>query len=195
MSSPRLFAAAPARISAAMRALYLLPLLPFLAGPALAQSKPPAKPAAKPAPAANGPKSIGKFDDWQAVTHVEGGQTVCYTFARVLGSVPAVPGRGDVLLTVTQRPGSRDAVSLTAGFAYAASASVAVQIDAVTQEFYTDKRAAFSREGAAAVAAMQKGNKVVAKSPGPKNATVTDTFSLRGFSQAYAAISKACPPK
>jgi len=33
----------------------------------------------------------------------------------------------------------------------------------------------------------------VVKSPAPRNASVSDTFSLRGFSPAYAAVNKACP--
>ena len=35
----------------------------------------------------------------------------------------------------------------------------------------------------------------IAHSPEAKGKPVVDTFSLRGFSAAYAAISKACPPK
>ena len=38
-----------------------------------------------------------------------------------------------------------------------------------------------------------KGRQLLATSPGPKNAMVKDSFSLRGFNAAYAAIVKACP--
>ena len=41
---------------------------------------------------------------------------------------------------------------------------------------------------------MMKGREAIARPPGPHGTQVTDTFSLRGFSQAYAAIDKACPP-
>lgn len=153
------------------------------------------KPAAKAAPAANAPKALGKFDDWQAATFNEGGQTVCYAFTRARTSAPAVPGRGDVLLTVTHRQAVRDAVSLGAGFAYPAGATVTLQAEKVALDFYTDKRSAFARDGKAAVAAFSKSAGVVAKSPGPKAAVVTDSFSLKGFSKAYEAIGKACPAK
>lgn len=142
-----------------------------------------------------GPKSIGKFDDWQAATHQEAGQQVCYAFTRASSSQPALPGRGDVVLTVTQRPSGRDAVAISAGFAYAPSTEVQMGVDQVQLAFYTSNRSAFARDGRAAVAAFEKGRQAVAKSPGPRNATVSDTFSLRGFSPAYAAINKACPPK
>jgi hypothetical protein len=173
-----------------MRAPFLL--LALLALPITASAAPATHtPAAK----ANGPKALGIFDDWQAATYAEGGQTVCYAFTRPKSSTPAVPGRGAVLLTVTQRATLRDAISLGAGFAYPAKAEVKVNADATELDFYTAQRSAFARDGHAAVAAFQKASQAIAHSPEAKGKPVVDTFSLRGFSAAYAAISKACPPK
>ena len=174
-------------------------LLALTAAPALAQTHKPAAPAhpapAHPAPAAAGPTSIGKFDDWTAATHQESGQTVCYAFTRAQSSSPAVPGRGPVILTVTERPSGRDAVAIEAGFTFAPNAVVTVQVDQTALDFYTDKRNAFARDGKAVVASFHKGIRAIARSPGPKDAQVTDTYSLKGFSAAYAAIVKACPGK
>jgi hypothetical protein len=187
--------------------LCLIAPLSLVCGPALAESpaKKPAHPAPAPAakPAATtttttkpgSAKPIGTFEDWTAATNDEAGQTVCYAFAYANTSAPPVPGRGRVVLTVTQREAARDAVALSAGFAYPPSSSVAVEVGASSFDFYTASRNAFSRDGHATVAALQKAGKVVAKSPSPKGATVTDTFSLKGFSAAYAAINKACPAK
>jgi invasion protein IalB len=165
--------------------------------PLMAQQRPPAKPVAPshPVPRASGPKAIGKFEDWTAATNLEAGQTVCYAFTRAAASSPAVPGRSDVVLTVTERATPRDAVAISAGFPYAPNASVAVNVESTTFDFYTAQRSAFARDGHAVVAALQKGSTMVAKSPTPKSGTVSDTFSLRGFSAAYAAIVKACPAK
>ncbi|HEX3405109.1 MAG TPA: invasion associated locus B family protein [Acetobacteraceae bacterium] len=182
------------RISAAMRLVPLLPYLIILAcvGPAWAQAQRTAAPA-KPAPA-TGPKELGKFDDWIAATHPESGQTVCYAFVRASRSTPTLPGRGDVVLTVTERPGGRDAVAITAGFNYAPAAAVTVQVATSGLDFYTSKGDAFARDGKAVVAAFQKGEQALARSPGPRDGqVVVDTFSLHGFSAAYAAINKACP--
>jgi invasion protein IalB len=144
---------------------------------------------------AGAPKELGKYEDWIAATHEESGQPVCYAFVRAHSSVPVVAGRGDVVLTVTERQIGRDAVAISAGFAYAAGADVLVQVDRTGLHFYTAGRNAFARDGAAAVAAMLKGREAIARSPGPRGTQVTDTFSLRGFDKAYAAIVKACPPK
>jgi len=178
-----------ARIAALIRTFSILLAALFVAAAAPASQKPPAA-------AEAAPKSIGTFCDWQAATHVEAGQTVCYAFTRAQSSAPAQAGRGDVVLSVTERPSGRDAVAISAGFTYAANAAVNVQVDqAPLDDFYTAQRSAFARDGKAAVAAFRKGGSAIAKSPGPKNAPVTDTFSLKGFEAAYAMINKTCPPK
>ena len=173
------------------------PLLPAalaacLTLPALAQAP---KPAARAPAAASEPKRLGTFEEWTAATHQEAGVTVCYAFTYAAHSVPPLPGRGEVVLTVTQRPAARDEVALSAGFAYASGATVTLQIDQTGLDFYTAQRNAFARDGKAAVAAMEKGREAQARSPGPRNTPVVDTFSLRGFSAAYAAIAKACPAR
>ena len=168
---------------------------PALALPAYGQARP-ARPARAPhATSPNAPKSIGKFEDWQAATHSEAGQTVCYAFTRVQSSTPAVPGRGDVVLTVTQRPTGRDAVAISAGFAYPAGSEVTLAAEKAELPFYTSGRSAFARDGHAVTVAFDKARNAVAKSPGPKGVQVSDTFSLRGFAAAYAAINKACAAK
>jgi hypothetical protein len=163
--------------------------------PALAATSP-AKPGHPPGRSATeGPRVFGTFDDWTAATHVEGGQTICYAFTRAAASKPALPGRGDVVLTVTERAVARDAVAISAGFTYAANAIVILDIDQAKLDFYTAQRSAFARDGHAAVAALDHGRLAVATSPGPHNVQVSDAFSLRGFTAAYAAINKVCPAK
>ena len=152
-------------------------------------------PAAKAVKKPAGPKKLGVFDDWTAVIDKEPAQTVCFAFTRPQTSAPAVSGRGDVVLTVTERPGdaaARLVVAISAGFAYAANAGVTVNADpAAPLDFFTNQRSAFAKDARAAVQAFMKGKLAVAHSPGPKTAVV-DSFSLKGFSAAYAAIGKAC---
>jgi hypothetical protein len=178
------------------RALILSFLSPLLIMPAAAQSpQPPKKKSPTATVKAVGPKAIGKFDDWVAATHQEAGQPVCYAFTRAQSSMPVLAGRGAVVLTVTERVSGRDAVAMEAGFAFAPNATVTVQADQTGLDFYTAQRAAFARNGHAAVTALAGAGRAIARSPGPHDANVTDTFSLKGFAAAYSAISKACPPK
>jgi hypothetical protein len=183
-----------------MRALLMLPALSLLALPLLAAAPapPPARKAAAAAPApakAAGPQKIGTFDDWTAATNVEAGEKACYAFVRASHSTPALPGRGEVVLTVTQRPAIRDTVAMSAGFTYPANAALNVQIDQIALEFYASGRSAFARDGHAAAAAFGRGRQVTVHSPGPRKTSVVDTFSLKGFSKAYEAINKVCPAK
>jgi invasion protein IalB len=173
----------------------LLCLSLLIAVPAAAQTKKPEPPAHPAAAASNAAKPIAVFEDWTAATHAEGGQTACYALTRVQSSSPSLPGRGQVVLTVTQRPTARDTVAIEAGFDYAKDAAVTMQVDQAGLDFFTRQRDAYARDGKAAVAAFQKGQRAIARSPGPKGQQVTDTFSLKGFSAAYAAIVKACPGK
>jgi hypothetical protein len=196
MSLLRLFRVCAGPISAPMhthRSCFLAVALLLALPAAAAETKKPAVAAHPAAAAAAGPKMIGKFDDWTAATHQESGAPVCYAFTRVQSSAPPLPGRGAVVLTVTERAAGRDAVAIEAGFAYPANATVTLQVDQTGLEFYTAGRNAFARDGKAAVTAFGKGSRAIARSPAPKE--VTDTFSLRGFGQAYAAIVKACPAK
>lgn len=150
-----------------------------------------AAPAAPP-----GPKPLGTFQHWTAATYDDGGQTICYAFSEAVKSVPAVAGRSKVLLSVTERKGSRDEVALTAGYAYPAKASVTLSVLATRLDLYTAGDAAFARDGVAAVKAFEAG--VGATTAGPSadgKGKVVDSFSLDGFTAAYQAILKACPAK
>ena len=172
-----------------MRALPVLSLaFVLLSLPALADTAPKPK-----LPKPPGPLAIGTFEDWTAATDKEAGQTICYAFTRARESKPALAGRGDVVLTVTQRPSGRDAVAISAGFAFAADAIAKLAVESESFELYTAQRSAFARDGHAVVRVMLRGKQAIMHAPGPKDAEIADTFSLRGFKRAYEAIVKRCP--
>jgi len=164
----------------------------LLATPALAQS-PAHKPETKGPPP---PRELGKFEDWIAATHEESGVTVCYAFVPAKNSAPALPDRTQVILTVTQRPTGRDAVAITAGYIYPKNATVTMQVGTTGFDFYTSGSDAFARDGHGVVAAFQRGDTALTRAPGThEGQVIADIYSLRGFSAAYVAISKACPPR
>ncbi len=137
---------------------------------------------------------LGRWHAWQAATRRGSGRVVCYAFTRGTSASVAWRGRGDVVLTVTERDGTpRDAVALNAGFAYPPDAAVEVMAGSARMAFYTEGRSAFARSGREAVRAFGRATQAVARSPMPHGRSVTDVFSLVGFDEAYAAISHACP--
>ena len=142
---------------------------------------------------AAGPKSLGVFGDWTAASYGSGADKACYAFTTAKSSSVAVPKRGAVQLTVTQRKSAPDEVTLAAGFTYPKSPTVTLTIGTSVIDFYTSGQTAFTTGGAKAITAFQAGSTAMAKSSGPKAATIVDNFSLSGFSGAYKAIRQACP--
>ncbi len=192
MAGSCLFPAWPNRICAAMRLTSAIVLLAAVLAAHAAAAAPAKQPPKEPTPA---PVKLGKFEDWTAVTRQEGGQKVCFAFVYTSSSVPRLSGRGRPVLTVTERPQGRDSVAFGAGFPFPPDAEATLQVDQGGLSFYTSGRFAFARDGAAVVAALRKGRQATMRSPAPRGAQVADTFSLRGFDQAYGAITKACPPQ
>ena len=139
------------------------------------------------------PKSLGKFGQWQLATHSEGDARTCFVFTRAEAGPQHIPGRGDVVLTVTRRPRSHDVVALSAGFVLAGHEDAPLQAGSTKMLFYIAGRSAFARDNAAAIASFGHESSISAKLPGPRGISANDRFSLKGFASAYAALNKACP--
>lgn len=184
-------------------ALILFVLATAVATQARAQTHPPVKhpapapahPAARPAASA-APSAIGTFGDWTAARMEQSDAPACYAFVRA-SPAGKLAGRGDVVLSVTERPSGRDSVAISAGYVYPAGATVGMKVDKTTSlDFYTAQRSAFARDGHSAVVAFERGSEAVATGPGPLHgSSVSDSFSLHGFTAAYDAIVKGCPAK
>jgi hypothetical protein len=170
----------------------LVPCLVLLAisGPALADT---AHPPAHRATHGGAPKPIGTYGQWQAATHREGDAVTCFVFTRAEASPQRIPGRGDVVLSVTRRPQSHDVAALSAGFVLSGHEDALLQAGSTKMLFYIAGRSAFARDNAAAIAAFGHEGSVVAKLHGPRGITAIDHFSLKGFASAYAALAKVCP--
>ena len=135
----------------------------------------------------------GKFGDWMAATYGTGAAKICYAFTTPQISKPNWESRGKVMLTVTERHGSHDEVTLTAGYTYPKGASVTLSVGKAPFDFYTSGPNAFASSGTAVVAAFKNADSAATKGTGPKGKPVEDQFSLSGFSAAYKAITAACP--
>ncbi len=143
-------------------------------------------------PSALGPNG-GKYGDWTAATYGSGDAKICYAFTDPQSSQPDWKSRGKVMLTVTDRKGSHDEVSITAGYDYLKDAKVTLAVGSKNFDFFTQKNIAFTSSGTDAVAAFKVGDSATSTGPGPHGHPVVDQFSLSGFSGAYKAISDACP--
>jgi len=139
------------------------------------------------------PVLLGSFGDWKAATHPESGVTVCYAYTFANTSKPPMQGRGNVVLTISQRPKERDAVAVLLGYQVLPHAAARVQAGGQDLHFYLEGRSAFAPHGAEAIAAFSAGREATGHFPGPRGITFADVFSLNGFAAAYQASLKACP--
>jgi hypothetical protein len=139
---------------------------------------------------ADHPVALGRFGDWWAAVHREAGHVVCYAFTR---SATAKNGQLSAVLSVAERPTERDDVAVAVPFTFRHDASMRVEVGNRTFDFYMAPRAAFARDGGAVMNAFARGGMVVDQTLDARGAPASDQFSLNGFSDAYAAISRACP--
>ncbi|MGG5886763.1 invasion associated locus B family protein [Falsiroseomonas sp. HC035] len=143
------------------------------------------------------PQRLGNHQNWTAATHQEGGQKVCYAFARAASSEAAPPNRQNVTLTVTHRPGGRDQVAVSVGYALPRGAESVLTVGSNEFRSYgVVQSSAFFQNGEGLIRAFRAGRDAVARTPGPTGRPpVSDTFSLVGFTAAYEAISRECPAR
>ncbi|MQX35947.1 invasion associated locus B family protein [Roseospira navarrensis] len=167
-----------------------LPALAVLAGIAMAMVMPPAQ--------AQEVKTIGKFRDWTAYTHDEGGNTVCYVATRPTEEEGNYTRRDEVFAIVSHRPaeGARNVVSFIAGYEFKDGSEVSVSVDGrrdFTLFTHGDAAWAYDEDDAKLVDAMKAGSQMVVKGTSSRGTLTTDSYSLMGFTNAHSAISSACP--
>ena len=145
----------------------------------------------------NGGKFLGKFGAWEAHRARAGGETVCYAASVPERTNRKVAGRREVALMVARWPKAKIAgqVKLAAGYALKKDSTVTFRFVGRTYKLWTKGRNAWAdgrKMDRAIVLAMEAGRKLTVESQPAKGKSVTDTFSLSGFNDAWDAARKAC---
>ena len=156
------------------------PIFLALAGPAAGQE----------------PTLVGTFNDWTAWQYMDGRNRVCYIASTPLDRQPRNVNRGDVYVNVAHKPGSRDEVSITGGYAFEANNVVVVTVDATEFKLFTKEDTAwtYTKDDDAKMArAMAAGTRMTVKGKSNRGIERTDTYSLAGFTAAHGAMDRACP--
>ncbi len=146
---------------------------------------------------ASEPRLIGTFDNWSAYSFTEGGNKVCYMASKPINSEGDYSRRDDVYALVTHRPaeGSRNVFSFITGYPYKASSEAEVIIGGNRHMLFTQDDTAWAPDAAGddrLISGIKKGVNMIVKGTSQRGTLTTDTFSLRGSSKAYEAISKEC---
>ena len=181
------------------------------AAPAAAPAKPKPKPETKPAAtapkpaapaAATGgaqPKLLGQYGIWGAYTASPGGKKVCFALAKPSASETNPPNRprNPVYMFISTRPTDKvsNEVSVVIGYPFKPGTEASAQIGGTNFAFYTQQDGAWIKnatEEAKMVDAMRGGDNAVVKGVSAKGTQSTDTFSLKGVSQALDRATQEC---
>ena len=177
--------------------------------PEAAPAKPAAPSAAKPASpaaaAAGGaqPKLLGQYGIWGAYTASPGGKKMCFALAKPTASETNPPNRprNPVYMFISTRLADKPAdkvtneISLVVGYPFKAGTEATVQVGGTSFPLYTQQDGAWIKnaaEEAKMVDAMRGGDSAVIKGVSAKGTQSTDTFSLKGVSQALDRSDQDC---
>jgi Invasion associated locus B (IalB) protein len=183
-------------------------LLSGVAGPAHAQSTAPkaAKSAKSPEPKAVAavaggaePTLIGQFGTWGAYSATPNGKHVCFALAKPSSSKTNPPNRprDPAYAFVSTRPAEKvvNEVSIMIGYALKPGSESTLEVGGASFAMYTQGDGLWIKNAAEEeqmVQAMRRSADAVIKGVSAKGTETTDTFSLKGLSQALDKIAQDC---
>jgi len=140
---------------------------------------------------------LGTHGKWEALTEKEGGKPVCYMGSMPTKATGKYKKRGDSYVLITHRPGdkSTNVVSIQAGYTYKPGSETEITVGKKKFKLFTDGGHAFaydSKTDNELVKSMIRGTVMIVKGTSSRGTLTTDTYSLKGFTAAYKAISRAC---
>ncbi|MEE6206886.1 MAG: invasion associated locus B family protein [Alphaproteobacteria bacterium] len=153
------------------------------------------------AQAAEQPKVLGEYGDWVAWVYNEKGNMMCYISSLPKKDEGKYTKRGDIYTQITHRPAEKtfDEVSFVAGYNFDPKAPLTVKIGNQTfSKTFTQGDKGWmvnSDEDRKLIAAMKRGDRMIVDGKSSRGTATKDTYSLKGFSAAYQAISAKCKKK
>ena len=172
---------------------------PAAAAPAAAKPATPHKPATPPAIGGVKPTLLGQYADWGAYTASPAGKKTCFAIAKPASSVTNPPGRprNPIYMFISTRPAEKvtNEVSIIIGYPFKPGTEASVEVGSTAYALYTQQDGAWIKnatEEAQMVDAMRQGQTAVVKGTSAKGTQSTDTFSLKGLSQALDRTAQDC---
>jgi Invasion associated locus B (IalB) protein len=159
---------------------------------------------AKPSPAAAiaggaEPTLIGQFGTWGAYSAIPNGKKVCFALAKPSTSKTNPPNRprDPAYAFVSTRPAEKvnNEVSIMIGYALKPGSESTLEVGGASYAMYTQGDGLWIKNAAEEermVDAMRRSADIVVKGVSAKGTETTDTFSLKGLSQALDKIAQDC---
>ena len=161
---------------------------------------------AQPKPASTNPTAqatlLGQYGDWGAYTASPGGRKVCFALSKPTSQVDNPPNRrtaaNTVYMFVSTRPDEKvnnEISLLVTGYAFKANTEATMTVASGGFPMYTQNDGAWVKnaaEEAKMIETVRKGADIVIKATSSRGTQTTDTFSLKGASQAIDRASQEC---
>ncbi len=142
---------------------------------------------------------LGQFGDWGAYTASPGGKKVCFALSKPTAAVtePAGRNRDPSYAFVSTRPAEKvkNEVSVIVGYPQKPGVDATAAIGSANYVMYTQNDGAWVKnaaEEAQMVETMRKGADLVIKSVSSHGTKTTDTYSLKGLSDALDKVAAEC---
>lgn len=154
-----------------------------------------------PAPLAGAakPTLLGQFGDWGAYTASPGGKKICFAIAKPASAETKPPDRprNQPYMFISTRPAEKvtNEVSIIVGYPFKTSTEATAEVGATTFALYTQGDGAWIKnagEEAHMVETMRQGESVVVKGMSAHGTQSTDTYSLKGLSEALDRVAQEC---
>lgn len=154
-------------------------------------------------PAKSDPSSsailLGQFGDWGAYKATPDGKPVCFALSKPISAKtePAGRSRDPSYAFVSTRPAEKvkNEVSVIVGYPQKPGFDASASIGSANYTMYTQNDGAWVKnaaEEAQMVATMRKGSELVIKSESARGTKTTDTYSLKGISDAMDKVAEEC---
>jgi hypothetical protein len=159
------------------------------------------EPAKPPAAMTGGtePTLIGQFGPWGAYTATPNGKRVCFALAKPTTSKTNPPNRprDPAYAFVSTRPGEKvsNEVSIMIGYMLKPGSESTLEVGGAAYAMYTQGDGLWIKNAAEEdqmVQAMRRSADAVVKGTSAKGTETTDTFSMKGLSQALDRIAQDC---
>lgn len=147
--------------------------------------------------AAQTPKFISNHRDWTVYEVPDPKGKICYAASEPAKQEGNYAKRGNPAVLVARLPGDppSEQVSVQPGYSYKKGSPVEVKIGASAFQMFTQDEHAWARTDAddkALIEAMRGGSTMTVRGTSTRDTFSLDTYSLNGFTAAFAAMRDAC---
>ncbi len=133
--------------------------------------------------------------DWRVFTTNNNGGVLCYMASMPVKKTGNYNNRGEPFLLVTHRSSRLDEVSVSSGYPYKENKDVTITIGKHNHQLFVQDERAWAKDSKTdmlLVERMKAGSKLTVKGNSKLNTYSIDTYSLNGFSAAYAKMKEIC---